>query len=318
MSGRGRFLRLAALAAGIALVAWFVHDAGTQSVLAVMDRAIRWLPVIVLLEAVILVTDFWASRALVGGARTRVAPALWLRATTLAYASSILLPAGRAAGEATRAATLSPALGWGHASAVCTRLQAAVLFANAIASTTIALTIATLGPPAARVLPWALLGNALVCALIGTALVLLLRDARFQAWLRRRFPRFVRSHAPEPFTPERAPLGLAVILALFQHVAQTTQYGVVAHAVGGAVSSRVAMAAQGIHLVGAAAGDAVPNQMGATEGAYRLFSSALGMDAPQALSIALVVRVAQLAVALGCLLVGVVASSQRRAAAEPR
>ncbi len=311
MSWRGRLLRLAAFAAGVALVAWLVRDAGPRRVLSAMDHALAWFPILVLLEIVIVAADFWASRALAGKSGAHANAAVWLRATALAYASSILLPAGRAAGEATRAALLSPAVGLGHASGTCTRLQAAALFANAIASTAIALTLALVAPPE-RILAWALVANAVACALGGLVLVLLLRNARFQAWLWRRFPRLLRARAPEAFSPERPPFGFAVVLALFAQTVQTVQYGVVARAVGGALALRVAMTAQGIHLVGALVGDAVPNQMGATEGAYRVFAHALGMEVPQALSIALVARAAQLVLACAGLGVGFLVARQPR------
>ncbi len=68
----------------------------------------------------------------------------------------------------------------------------------------------------------------------------------------------------------------------------------VLHAIGGHATPASALTAQGIHLVGAAAGDLVPNQMGITEGAYRLFTQALELGVAQALSIALVVRIVQL------------------------
>ena len=316
MSRGSRLLRLAAFAAGVALVAWLVRDAGLRSVVDVMDHAARALPIVVLLEGVIVASDFWASRALVGDAATRVPTTLWMRATALAYASSMMLPAGRAAGEATRAATLSSALGLGSASAACTRLQAVALFANAIVSTALALALA-LDASAPRILSWALIGNAAACSLGGAALLLLLRNERFQGWLRRRFPNFVRAHAHDARATDRAPLFRALLLALFGRSVQTMQYGVAAHAVGGALALRVAVTAQGIHLVGAALGDAVPNQLGATEGAYRLFARALDMEPSQALSIAFVVRAAQLLLALPCLAIGFVAARQLRPT-EPR
>jgi uncharacterized membrane protein YbhN (UPF0104 family) len=307
MNGRGRLVRLALLAAGLALVAWLVRSAGAEQVLAALERAGPWLPLVVLLEAMMPVTDFVASRALVGVAAP-VAPSSWVRASCLAYASSILLPAGRAAGEATRAATLAPTIGVARATAACTRLQAAVLLANGVASAVIMALV--LAGRETELLAAALLGNAVVCAALGAALVLLLRNEAFKTWLRARFPRLVGAHAPAGMPADRAPVGLAVLLSVFARAAQAAQYGVVVHAVGGVASPRAALAAQGIHLVGAAVGDAVPGQLGATEGAYRLFASVLHMGASQALSVALVVRAAQLALASLCFGVGLFASRQ--------
>jgi hypothetical protein len=74
-------------------------------------------------------------------------------------------------------------------------------------------------------------------------------------------------------------------------------------AVGGIVTPASALTAQGIHLVGAAAGDVIPGQLGAMEGSYRVFAGALGFRArPElALSMPLLVRIAQLSVAIATL-----------------
>jgi hypothetical protein len=68
-------------------------------------------------------------------------------------------------------------------------------------------------------------------------------------------------------------------------------------AIGGAFTPRGALVSQGIHLVGAAAGDFVPSQAGVLEGAYRLFGGVLGVEAAAAVSIALLVRLSQFVLA---------------------
>ena len=74
------------------------------------------------------------------------------------------------------------------------------------------------------------------------------------------------------------------------------------HAVGGALTISSGFVTQGIHLVGAALGDMVPNQVGFNEGAYRVFAEALGLghDPARAVSIALVARLAQFILAGLC------------------
>jgi hypothetical protein len=94
------------------------------------------------------------------------------------------------------------------------------------------------------------------------------------------------------------------------------QYGVLVAAVGGVASVRNAFIAHGIHLVGATAGDVLPNQLGAVDAAYRGFASAIGFaDAPaRALSIAFLAHAVQLTCAAGCI---VVAALVRQRVAEP-
>jgi hypothetical protein len=83
-------------------------------------------------------------------------------------------------------------------------------------------------------------------------------------------------------------------------------------AVGGAAGPSAALHAQGVHLVGAAAGDVVPGQLGAMEATYRAFASVLdfGSDPARALAIPLNMRVTQLLVTVACLVV--VASVRRQ------
>ena len=77
-----------------------------------------------------------------------------------------------------------------------------------------------------------------------------------------------------------------------------------------------AVTAQGIQIVGAAIGDLLQNQMGATEGAYGLFKSALdlGDDPARAMSIILIIRLAQLGLSCACFLVAMAAVRHLRSA----
>jgi hypothetical protein len=81
---------------------------------------------------------------------------------------------------------------------------------------------------------------------------------------------------------------------------QAVQYGVALHAVGGVASPDAALITQGVDIIGATVGALVPNQMGATECAYDVFARAVGLgsEPARAVSIALLVRTAQVALAV--------------------
>jgi hypothetical protein len=303
--GLARAARALLFAGGLALAVWLVRAAGAARVLEVLRGAGGWLPVVVVLEVAFVSSDLIAARLLLGSAARAVDVTTWVRAMALAYASTNLLPTGRAAGEAARAATLAGAVGTAGAAGACTRLQACVLLANTIVSTIAAGLIAPHGG-LARPLAGALLLNALGCAILGTALFALLHDGRFSAWLRRRFPRFAQTEALSTYAaPTKRVILVAQASCVLGCCAQTAQYAVVMYAIGGALSPMAGITAQGIHLVGAAVGDLVPGQLGATEGAYRAFASTLGFgaEAARAVSVPLLVRVAQLSLAVACLLV---------------
>ena len=145
-------------------------------------------------------------------------------------------------------------------------------------------------------------------ALISTALLAILWDARIGKALdrlRRRFvPGAVESPPMDPALRRRLPLRAFAICSVSRS-AQLLQYAIVLHAVGGAFSLHGAVVTHGIHLVGATLGDLVPNQLGVVDGMYRAFAGAMGFgSAPErALSIAFVVRAAQFTVAGACVLI---------------
>jgi hypothetical protein len=147
-----------------------------------------------------------------------------------------------------------------------------------------------------------------VCAALGTGLLLLLASGRVAEWIKRRLRRFETGKDPGKLRPGVRQVALAVASSLVGRLFQSAEYGVALHAVGGHATPVTALATQGTLLVGAAIGDLVPGQVGATEGAFRAFAETLGLgaDPARALSIALMGRVAQISLAVACVVVAVV------------
>jgi len=289
-------------AAGLAIVVWLIHIVRGQRIVVLFHEAGRWVPLVALLELAIVGTDFLSIRALLGDARAKVSPLIWVRATALAYASSIFLPLGRAAGEAVRAANLQGSLGAAFAVRQCARLQACALVGNAAISLFgIAVTFHAL--KSQMIFGAALLGNALVCATLATGLLLGLRSGRLAQWFGRRFSRFGRDavSAAGEVRPGNRTI-VATLLCVSGRFVQAAQYGAVLAAVGCNVTPARAFLAQDIQLVGAAAGDLVPNQMGATESAFFLFGKSVGLtdDASRMVAMALLMRLVQVGLAAAC------------------
>jgi hypothetical protein len=207
---------------------------------------------------------------------------------------------------------MSSAVGARAASGTGVRLQGCALVANAIISIVAGAAVAA-RVGATHPLSISIALNGVVCAVLGAALLGAAKSPRITAWFRARFASFAKGEiAPEKIGVTRRALALCTL----SRFAQTAQYGVALAAIGiGATPSR-ALIAQGVHLVGAAAGDLVPNQMGVTEGAYRLFARALDLqgDPARALSIALLVRLVQLGLAVICLFLGVIVLRPQRVA----
>jgi hypothetical protein len=302
--------------AGLILLAVLVRNVGLQRVLGVLHDARTLFPLVAALEVCIAIADVFAAGTLLGKSSRAVVASAWLRSTLSAYAATILLPAGRAAGEAARAIVLSRSVGAARATAACSHLQSCALLANAAMSIICAL--AVIGSQAGGLLAGALLVNALACGSLGAGLLAISRNAKVAEWLRKRFHRFVRAE-PLQTLPSATDVRNAVAFCFTGRAIQAIQYGVIVRAVGGSFGANAATTALGIHLVGAAVGDLIPNQMGATEGAYRAFASALGFAAEpaRALSIALMARATQLVLALACLVASPVIARQPRATGAP-
>lgn len=295
-----RWGRWLLFAVGLIALVLLVRDAGPAAVLDTLRRAAPWMLIIICLEIGWGLCDALAYRESLGSAKQHVPFALWWRASLLAYSVMMLLPAGRAGAEATRAAVLMEHLG-PRSIAAAARFQATVLIANGMVSLPCAIAVGAevgLGSP----LTWLVMGNGLFTSLLGFAILQVARHSRIGEALARRFPTLLKlSGALDDALREGAVLPRrALLLAFSGRLVQTVQYGILLLAVGGSLSFQSAWIAEAIHLVGAGLGDLVPNAVGVTEGAYRLFAPALGLeDEPaRAIGIALIARLGQVTLSL--------------------
>jgi hypothetical protein len=281
---------------GLGLVALIVRDLGFHVVGEAIERAAAYFPFVVLLEAAILACSTLALRALYGAAGKDVPVGQLARAALVGYAVQGVMPAGRAAAEATRASLLSRWVGAARAAAAAGRMQAVVLIANGLVST--AATIAALADSRSpRWLPIVIGANALVTLGLGAAILIVARRARIGSWLGRRVKRLAGFGADldTALRAEAAIPTAAIAWELLGRVVQVAQNAVLIASLGaGAVGIGLAFCAEGIHLVGAAVGDLIPAQLGATEGNFRLAGSALGLSRASAVSVAVVAHLAQL------------------------
>lgn len=296
----GLALKLAFLLIGVVVIGALVRDVGPGRVLAILAAAGVFLPLVMLFEAIWMATDSLALRSLLASLGVRAPARLLAEATALGYATMIVLPAGRAGTEVVRAGLLAPVAGGARVAACAAYTQASALLANALVSIPCALAIgAHVGMT--HELTLLCLGNGLVTAALGGVMLLTLRGAdlgrRLGRWLSTQAKRgadFDAAVASLPRVPTKA-----VAWCFVGRLGQVVQYGLLVVAVGGALRASSGLIALGIHLVGAALGDFVPNQAGVHEGAYRLFAGTLGFadDPAKAVSIALLVRLAQVSLA---------------------
>jgi hypothetical protein len=292
-----RLGRAALAAAGLGALVYVVIRVGPGALLATMARAAPYLPLLVALEIARIGTEAFATAELLAGSEGRVPFAAALRAQVATYPIMYLAPAGRAAAETLKATLLARRVGAARATAAATSLQALVFLA--IGAVSACATGAALHVTGASGTAAAIGTHAAVSAGMGLAILVVSRR-RSLGRLLSRFQR-VRALATAYQDAVRGQALLprsAVLVLLLGRLLQVAQCGVLLVAVGGPASAPLALVATGIQFVASSAGDVVPMQIGAAEGAFALVSPTLAITEADGAAIAMLARSVQMIVAL--------------------
>lgn len=301
-----RWGRWLLLGFGAVAVVFLVREAGPDHVLAVMTQAAPWLPLILLLEVLWISMDAVALRLMFRERGREVPLRAWVRSASVAYGVMVLLPAGRAGGEVARAAQLSKHVGL-LAVAAAAQLQGSTLFANFVISIPCFIAVG-LGVGFDHTLALLVALNGLATAVLGIGVMFASSRSKVGTWLAQRFA-FLRSYSDDveaATQPLKAFPRRAVLCTVTGRVLQCLQYGIILLAIGGNFTVSSSLVAQGIHLVGSGLGDMIPNAVGITETAYRVFAESLGFadDPARAIAIALIARLTQYSLAAVALIGG--------------
>ncbi len=300
-------MMLRALVLGAALVAlvFVVRAVGTDEVLALLSRAAWLLPLAAILELGRIGLDAVATR-LALGPRGRAVPLRTLVAAHLvAHGVMNVMPAGRGASEAAKAALLTPHLGAPAAIAMGTTNQANVLLSSALFSLPCA--IAAHVALRSSELTIAILIHFAVLFAAGAGLRFVQRFPRALQFVERHFARWAGGARRFVEASRETPMLAAGPIAAMSlgRLLQTAEYAVLAFAVGLPVGPLRALAVQGLNLVAAAVGVLVPGQMGSSEAIFAVAADALGSTPAQAVSIALLAHSVSLAfAAIGLVVLG--------------
>ncbi|HEX5746183.1 MAG TPA: lysylphosphatidylglycerol synthase domain-containing protein [Archangium sp.] len=245
---------------GVALLAVLVQRAGAEELGRLMAHAAPWLPLVLLLEVARLSLDAVATRAAYGGRAREVPWRCLLRAQLIGTAVASVAPAGRASGEAAKAALLSPYTGGATALAAAATSQAASLVAGGLLC--LACTFAAYLRTGASWLTLVLGVHALGLLLVGLGM-----------------HAGMHGRALPPLGP--------LVASLLGRTLQAVQYGTLALAVGIDTTTVEALLAEGLHLVSLVVGALVPGEFGVREGAFALSAGAFGTTPARAMSVAL-------------------------------
>lgn len=279
---------------GLGLVIFLVRDQGVDELAAVIEPALPWLPLALVLQAVPIATDALSSRFTLG---RRGADVPWLPlfgAHFVAFAVMGVTPAGRATAEAVKASLLARWIGAPTAAALGTANQANVLISSG--TFTIASAVAAYVVTGPSVLTALIVAHVVIMNASGLALRAAARYERFGAWLARRFPKV--SASAETFQDASRETALVpakpVVVMIFGRAFQAGHFGILAHAVGLDPGVLGALTVHGVYLVVAALAVLIPGQIGASEWAFSAAAGSLDTTVARAMSIALLSHAVQL------------------------
>lgn len=287
----GKVMRLAFSVAGLATVVFLVDRIGPTSLAPLLERAAPALPLVLALELCRQGCEAAGTYFACGDARRRVPFPVVFRAQLVGHALGHLLPAGRVAGEGSKAALVGPFVGTETAASAALTSQSMSLVAAGIVS---ALSCAAaLERTGLSSLTTALLVHVVAASMLGLGLRLATRSghaARLLARLVRRLTR--RDEAPSQLIRSGGSLAPLAMLCAGRVVA-IGEIAVLALAAGVDVGLLGGLIAGGLQMLALAAGCLVPGQLGVTEGSLVVGAPAFDATAGQALSVGLLLQAVQ-------------------------
>ena len=289
-------------ALGVLAVVLLVRHVGAKRLAETIGDMAPFIAVAFALEGLRICSDTLRMRLLYKTSGHVIRYFTLLRVQLAAYPINLLLPAGGAASEAYKVAVFKDVVGAGAATAVATVTSALVLLAGAIIS--IPCIIAAAYVWGMHGFTIAVVVQAIVALLVGGAMLGGARYRKLGDFIARLVRRVSKRGAAaiqkaqdiivsSPSVPLPA-LGAAVLARAIQAL----QLAILAFGAGAAIGIVPGLLAFSVQLVGGAAGDLMPAQIGATDGAFALAAEPLGIDLPHALSIAIAMHVVQLSWAL--------------------
>jgi hypothetical protein len=284
-------IHLLLAAIGIGGTIWLTSYIGFTRVADAVAGSGTWFALVLAIEGARIALDAAATQMLLDK-RAPLGPLVY--AHILAYPLVLLFPAGRLAGEALKANVLAPHVGLDRAAAAAIFNQALPLIGGFVISLPcVVVAAARLG--VSHALTIAVLIQMLTAAALALAIMIAARRKSIGQMLNKLSPRL--GVAAEKTRGRVFDLGWLPLGPLAAAVANRTLLGV--QLVSLTVGLRAGEALDGVlvlgaHLVGAAAGDVIPAQIGATDGSLALAAESVAITLEQAVAISLLFHASQL------------------------
>lgn len=283
--------------AGVAAVVVLIRQVGLSTLLAIVRGALPWVPLLLLLEALRIVSETVGTRAVAHRAMQEheaLSFAAWLRMHLVANATLVVLPAGRAICEGVKVVSIAAIVGAPRAAAIVAIQHGMNLAALAAVSVPCALAAFWLG---AKIISLAVAAHAVGCAIGAFGIVFASRRAVIPRFASRWFV-----HAPDAVSTFRSTVAqlpgfipMAFAGKLLNRLLQAVQFGILLVAVEGSTSSARTFLADGVNLVGSALGELIPAQVGTIDGAFAYAAPQLSITVAMGVGIATLARLVQLA-----------------------
>jgi hypothetical protein len=279
---------------GLGALTLLIRSIGLGPLLAALRASARWLPFLIALEAGRVMLEVVATLSLSPRLRRRASLSQLARIHVIGYAVSAIMPAGRAAGEAVKAAMFSRFVGGPEAAAIGTGNQSAAMIGGALAGVPVALVaflLTGLSP-----LTLALVVFMLVSLVVVAAFQIACRRRDVGGALIRRFTHLEQATADFEAALQKIPLVpvTATACTLASRALFTIELAMLLYGASGHAGFGRTILALGVSLVGGAIGDMVPGQLGASDGAFALAAPLLGITAAGGVAMTMTLHVVQI------------------------
>ena len=291
---RSRLGRLLAAGLGFLCLALLIYHSDPRAVWDAVLHAPLMFPVVVLLQALVVGVESWARLLLYGEKRHLIPLREVWRSSMFSFAVVVVFPFGRAVGEAARATMLSRYVGSPLAAAAAAQIQAVTLLGNALISIPCAVAVWQL--VGIGWLFWAVVGHFTVSALLAAVVILAGRHVGLVKKLGRLFPGGEEwgSKVDQHLKNDQRQIAIPLMFVVLSRLVDTLQRMVLLVAVGGTFGIVHGFASEGINLVAASAGDAIPGQVGVIEMGYSVAAEVLHLSRSNAVAMGLLFHFAVL------------------------
>jgi uncharacterized membrane protein YbhN (UPF0104 family) len=285
-------------ALGLGALGLLVRSVGVGGLVTALRTSARWLPVLFAIQAARVALEAATTFAISERVRQRVRLPALARVHVVGNAVAMVMPAGRAAAEAVKAAMLSRFVGAPDAAAIGATNQSMAMLGSVLIA--VPCTLAALALTGLSAITLGLLALTVVSAALLAVLQVAVRRREIGGFFLRRVTHM--EQATEAFRDAIARIPVfppaAVATSLAGRALNVVELGVLLHAVGGRHGPAEALLALGVNMLGGSVGDFVPGQLGATDGAFALAAPSLGLAVADGVAMAMTLHLLQITWAL--------------------